>query len=600
MALSFGAEAQEIEVPLNVDFQLNKSYEKRIASSSKTSVVSLPFLDDFSSDKTFANPDGNEVLWEESCARLNETYAIDAPTLGVMTFDGLRCDGYPYNFESANDYGVADTLESVEIDLFTASGGVVMSFLYQAEGRGNRPEGADSLVLEFFEPDSNRWNWAWSSPGRALHEFEQVLISIEDIKYLKPNFKFRFKNYATLSGALDHWHIDYVEIDDNRSLNDTILEDHAFFEPQHSLTDIYSSVPWSHFDPQLMKSDILLQVKNNSAINAFQGNNVLEIFESGILQDSYINPTDPSIAAGATQAYNYNLADAGIEYDSGLPGPVNFDVSFSFAVSPDFITDNNTLSFTQRFDDYYAFDDGSAERGYGVDDAGGQVAYKFDFIQSDSISALYMYFLPVAEDPSDEQFFLTIWSHNEGVNCPDTIIHQDNIAAPSFTDYQVANDYFLVYPLQEKVFVESGQTVWIGWQQSGETSLNIGNDKNTNNNADRLKFNVGQGWNASTISGSLMIRPAVGEIPVVGIEEFTEQDILIFPNPSNGELFFDLPQLNDQWSYEVFMNSGSMVAKGAIENSYVNLSELNEGMYWIRLFNPYLERPLTKKFILVR
>jgi len=601
LLLTFSLGAQEVEVPLTYDIQLLKeSTKQKKSSNAEKSMISLPFIDDFSIDKTFNNPDGNQVLWEESCARRNETFAVNAPSIGVMTFDGLDCTGFPYNFENANDFGVADTLESVDIDLSSTSGLVVMSFFFQAEGLGNRPEASDSLVLEFFEPDSNKWHWAWSSPGRALSEFEQVLIPIDSTIFLEPDFRIRFKNYATLSGALDHWNIDYIEIDDNRSLTDTINQDLAFFEPQFSLTEEYSSVPWDHFDNSLIRENILLQIKNNGNNGSFQDNNFLEIFESGVLQTSYQNIFDPSVSAGSTQGYNYDLNGGNIEYDSSLPGPVNFDVEFSYNVSPDFILDNNRLKFTQSFDDFYAYDDGSAERGYGVDIAGGQVAYKFDFLQPDSISALYMYFLPVAQDPSDEQFFLTIWSHDADLNCPDTIIQQSTIAAPSFVDYQVAPDYFLVYPLQEKVFVDASQPIWIGWQQSGDLSLNIGNDKNTNNNANRLKFNVNGTWNPSAITGTLMMRPAVGDIPIVSVNEISDKDINLYPNPSNGVVYLELPQIANKWRYEVFNISGQIIAQDFLQTNSIDLSQSNNGLYWIRLSNPYLSPPITKKIVLVR
>jgi len=602
LLLAFGLGAQEVEVPLTYDIQLLKENAKQKKSgNTEKSIISLPFIDDFSIDKTFNNPDGNQVLWEESCARRNETFAVNAPSIGVMTFDGLDCTGFPYNFENANEFGVADTLESVDIDLSSTSGLVVMSFFFQAEGLGNRPEASDSLVLEFFEPDSNKWHWAWSSPGRALSEFEQVLIPIDSTIFLEPDFRIRFKNYATLSGALDHWNIDYIEIDDNRSLTDTINQDLAFFEPQFSLIQDYSSVPWSHFDVDLMKNNTLVSVKNIGNDGSFQDNNLLEVFESGVSQGNSLNFSGQnSVAAGQIQGYNFGVGADDIEFDPSIPDEATFDVEFSYTVSPDFILDNNTLQFQQRFDDFYSYDDGSAERGYGVDIAGGQVAYKFDFLQSDSISALYMYFLPVAQDPSDEQFFLTVWSHNANLNCPDTIIQQASIAAPSFVDYQVAPDYFLVYPLQEKVYVDASQPVWIGWQQSGDLSLNIGNDKNTNNNADRLKFNVNGTWNPSTITGTLMMRPAVGDIPIVSVNEISDRDINLYPNPSNGIVYLELPQLSNNWGYEIFNISGQIIAQGLLQRNSIDLSQSKNGLYWIRLSNPYLSRPITKKLVLVR
>ncbi|NND76960.1 MAG: T9SS type A sorting domain-containing protein [Flavobacteriales bacterium] len=596
-------DAQEVEVDLPHNAIQAKEYaQKRSIRNTSRSLVSLPFIDDFSIDKFPGNLAGNQVLWETGCSWRNETFAVNAPTLGVATFDGLDCTGYPYNFESANSFGSADTLTSTDIDLSSASGNIVLSFLYQAQGWGNQPESSDSLVLEFWAPDSLQWYWAWSSPGKVLDDFEMVLISIENDQYLKPDFKFRFRNYATLSGALDHWNLDYIELDDNRSLDDTIIQDLAFFEPQYTLLNGYSSVPWSHYSESLMRSDILGFAKNNGNNGSFMSNNTLEIFENGISQGISMNFTgEPSVSAGSVQGYNYGVTDDGLSYGSSFSGEITFDVEFSFTVSPDFVVDNNVQHFQQTFTDYYAYDDGSAERGYGVDIAGGQVAYRFDVLEADSIAALYMYFLPVAEDPSEDPFYLTIWSHNDLLNCPDTIIHQDNIAAPSSTDYQTAHDYFLVYPLQEKIGVNANESVWIGWVQSGDVSLNIGNDKNTNNNIERLKYNVAGAWNSSIIPGSLMMRPAFGEIPVVSIDEpISEMDIKLYPNPTKGLLFLDLPDMGSNWRYDLFGLQGNIIASEILKGNKIDLADDLSGMYYIRFQHPSMEKPITKKIIVVR
>ena len=185
------------------------------------------------------------------------------------------------------------------------------------------------------------------------------------------------------------------------------------------------------------------------------------------------------------------------------------------------------------------------------------------------------------------------------MDCPNEIIHQDNIAAPSFVDYQVAPDYFLVYPLQQKVFANAGETLWIGWQQSGDLRLNIGNDKNSNNNLDRLKYNVNGNWISSSIEGTLMMRPAVGSIPVVGLNELEESAVNVYPNPSDGLVYIDLPDIQGNWNFELFNISGQRITEGVL-NRQLDLSEFEKGVFWIRLTNPYLAQPINKKVVLVR
>ena len=94
--------AQEIEVPLvkNSDqYELSRQ-RKNIVST--RSVATLPFKEDFSKDNFPGNPDGNPVLWENTAAYLNETFPVNPPTIGVITFDGLDEIGYPYDFDCPN------------------------------------------------------------------------------------------------------------------------------------------------------------------------------------------------------------------------------------------------------------------------------------------------------------------------------------------------------------------------------------------------------------------------------------------------------------------------------------------------------------------
>ena len=53
------------------------------------------------------------------------------------------------------------------------------------------------------------------------------MIVIDDSRFLHDAFQFRFRNYATISGNFDHYHIDYIKIDEllstsryNLQLND--------------------------------------------------------------------------------------------------------------------------------------------------------------------------------------------------------------------------------------------------------------------------------------------------------------------------------------------------------------------------------------------
>ena len=84
--------------------------------------LSLPFFDDFSTPSmplADGSLPGYEAFqrWEVGSGRRTETYAIDGPTIGAATLEGLNRFGEPYNFVDVNTPGWCDTLTSLPIAL---------------------------------------------------------------------------------------------------------------------------------------------------------------------------------------------------------------------------------------------------------------------------------------------------------------------------------------------------------------------------------------------------------------------------------------------------------------------------------------------------
>ena len=80
--------------------------------------MGLPFLDDFAWPSSFEESgiDRPELVrWDSSPVRRTSTFAINPPTIGVATLDGLDDGGYPYMFSSSDPHGWADTLTSRKI-----------------------------------------------------------------------------------------------------------------------------------------------------------------------------------------------------------------------------------------------------------------------------------------------------------------------------------------------------------------------------------------------------------------------------------------------------------------------------------------------------
>jgi len=217
--------AQEYLRPLNCNLNylyselLPQSINNYLQPNKKNQIVSLsiPFLDDF----YYANSNNypNQLLWQDSSTYVNIGYPIAPPSFGVATFDGLNKFGYPY-LPSLNNLNLtfpADTLESQPINLHQTanqiilpSDSIALSFYYQARVNGDPPELNDSLFLDFYQPNKNKWiSRVWFSKGNNNSNindsvFKRGFVAITDTNFLKDGFKFRFRNWATGAGNFNH------------------------------------------------------------------------------------------------------------------------------------------------------------------------------------------------------------------------------------------------------------------------------------------------------------------------------------------------------------------------------------------------------------
>ena len=212
----FGSMAQLIERPLSSIAPPANTSARTLAEGD---TIQLPFWDDFSrysgqpSSEWWAN--GKDV-W------VNATLGLNPPTLGVASFDGLNGDGIPHN-PTSNFVGPADSLTSKAIDLSTIPANlrstVFLSFFWQIKGLGEIPNVEDSLRLQYLSRDS-LWVTKWVLYGGEdnLREgFTQQFLPILQPEFYHQGFRFRFQSFNKQTGPFDHWHIDYVYLNQNRS-----------------------------------------------------------------------------------------------------------------------------------------------------------------------------------------------------------------------------------------------------------------------------------------------------------------------------------------------------------------------------------------------
>lgn len=523
--------------------------------------MSLPFFDDFASP-TFAAEAGPEALlrWSDASARRTFTYALNAPTVGQATLDGLRSDGFPYAF-NPEATGWADTLTSVPINLagMTPNDGIHLVFFYQGGGRGNAPDDNDSLVVEFLAPDGGDLGWSqvWSAIGAEMDTFATAAIPVDQLIHLQDGFRFRFRNHGALAGNVDLWHLDYVLLDDNINPDNLGFFEVAFIEPRYALTEPYSMMPWSHFlsDPATFMRDSLQTSHRN--MSGFQADNVtcglkVRNVETGAEQD-FLNPFSNTFVAPFeefnTPYYIQTGANGVVPSGFAFADPGN-DTAATYEVSlyEDAIgileqervgvPDNDSIVFTQVFRNEYAYDDGTAEKAYGLTTGGGKLAMRFDLAIADTLHGLAIHFTPYYDQQTNLNFFLRAWDDDGGQPGDELGEHYQFHQPAYFTD---GHDVFAYYAYDDPIPVEG--TVYVGMVQEYEFALNLGLDKNTDYNFSRLYYQLGLGaeWTLSTVEGTVMIRPVLQ----AGVEQvFTALDgpdaapaeVAVWPNPAVGAL----------------------------------------------------------------
>ena len=536
----------------------------------------LLFFDDFSTENIFVS----DNLWDFSSAKVTRNYAINPPTVGVATFDGLDEFGLARDFSVINSTAPSDTLLSKPIDLSGLSAAFFM-FYFQGKGLGETPEIQDKLVLEFF--NGFFWVEKWSSLGIAMQEFEKEVIIIDSAQYLTSDFKFRFRNYATISGNFDHWHIDYLVINELLNVSDTTeLNDVSFVYSSPSFLNRYYEMPWTHFlnnEANELKDSIDIILRNNSAsVNVDFQFNVYEN-NSQIYHYPVIGVSRNVTILDYDTIGNFSFTNPPIDIQSNIfnsfePDSASFLVQYIIKTSNSDIKINDTLYHNQNFFSHFAYDDKSAESAYGINTNGAMLAYEFQLNRPDTLRAIQMYFPQMLDSVSNIPFKLTIW---KDINGQGDVLYQQDVF-PVHTENGNYHTYYL-----DSLFQLVG-TFYIGWEQTTDDLLNVGLDKNNNAN-EYMHYNVGSGWLNSSYLGSWMIRPILSMNQIVSNIPYKNNIFSVYPNPAKDSFFIESSANSNLIS--LYTLNGILIRKfkSNLNRTQIDVDDLERGVYILEISN---------------
>jgi hypothetical protein len=591
--------AQEAEQPLIYNPVIKKERSKlkefnpvsNRAMTSSCDTLLLPFVDDFSAGGIY--PD--TCLWTDSNVFVNDDFPVNPPSIGVATFDGLNKYGEQYN-PSLTSYGPADTLTSKPIDLdFPNDTTVWLSFYYQPQGLGTNMQPRDSLVLELFGSD-NLWHRVWSKTGSANAPFALKMYNVRDTIYLFRGFRFRFINYASLYGMIDQWNLDYIRLDTGRSATDTVItNDVAFVKRSLSALRNYQSVPYAHYkNNELAAMDITKNVViRNLDTVAANPDHSLEFLLDDFSVDYSTGPAAVSVSGNSTTISTKTFSPHLFPSITSQDSLVNY---IRHVKSPsDSNPSNDTLLEKQELYNYYCYDDGTAEAGYGVPTLGARIAYKFDLLTADSLRAIQMRFIYGNFNVSLSLFNIMLWNNlNPNNNGTQLLFSQHPYYGDSINE-------FYTYILSNPVAVSG--TFYIGWEQLDASFLNIGLDKNINSNANMFYTTTGT-WQNSSIPGSWMIRPVFGkasDLVSTGNNFSSERNISMYPNPASEYLIFKNNAKGKEIIYYLLTDiSGRVISEGIAADQQLNVSDVPNGMYMVIFSDVNFRTVSSHKLIISR
>ncbi len=578
--------AQERTAPLRNNARLQSGATAPLVDRSTrgTATLTLPFFEDFTDYDLYPN----SARWADSNVYINNNMGINPPARGVATFDALDKRGRPRDTVDATRVDYSDSLTSQVFDfsIYQPSDAIYLSFFYQPQGAGFSPEPADSLML-FFRKKSGGWNNVWSAGGDTIHPFRQVILPVTDTTYLFDGFQFRFINKASINTNDDIWNIDYIRMATNRNANDTAISDLAFVSDPTNLLNDYTAMPYRHFlaNPAGERAnDFSTPINNHYNTNA--------TVNYGFIARESVNNTPLAGSFSVVNIPPYNQRTVSFpNYTATAPpsnGRIVFENKFFLqSGNPNEPKANDTIIHNQIFDNYFAYDDGTAEKSYYLNlltTLPGKTAIEFHTNVPDTLRGVAIYFGQQVPLATSKLFSIVAYKEIASVNgaTRDSVLAQRDNLLPVFTD---TINQLSIYRFNEPVLINPGY-FYVGYIQpanSGSDSLYIGLDVNRTT-ANHLYYNVLDVWMNSSISGALMVRPLMGG-PIIGtgIGSINAGSFVwnTYPNPAHDQLF--IQQKSQFTEVSVMDIQGREMIRTSLVDGPVNIAPLAPGMYFVKL-----------------
>ncbi|SFQ53999.1 T9SS type A sorting domain-containing protein [Hymenobacter arizonensis] len=568
LLLAGGAASAQVALPLAAD-PARAAYAPTKAALQLarrgTAAVTLPFFDDFTTPLEGAPKAQN---WLPSGGALVSNRLAVAPlTRGAATLDGLRANGRSYSGLITGSYGNIDSLTSQPIDLggLSVNDQVYLSFAWQAGsivGAPNSDINNNRVRLELFAKTvTGTWElvWFYRSTGQRT-AFRQQVVDLNQARFLHSNFQFQFVASGNRSDNSDAWSVDYVVLDRGRTrgLVDTTFVDIATSAglrggiPSGGLRSPlrrYTAMPvWQFNAASPLASELNTRLGVNlSNLNAgllpipIDVTGTVRELPSGAALGTWlqisrplpVNPRQDSVT-GAASRVAVPITPA--------PKTLRYTLALNTQEANPRTLANDTIFRDVELNNYYAYDDGTAENitqlvPYSTGQASA-FAYRIDLNQPDFVRALRMYPVFTASDAGSRSVTITVWGNNGGLPAA-TPLATRTATIPN--PLPAGSPYFEI-TFDQAVPVTG--TFFVGYSQPSQgRDLHYGLDLNNTFPEGYLVRRDNTG-NWSTVNffpadpirrGALMMRPVMSNTVVTSNAASRKAEAYsLYPNPTRG------------------------------------------------------------------
>ena len=525
--------------------------------------LALPFFDDFT---TPLEGMPSVLRWQPvGGAFVSNRLALRPLTRGAATLDGLLANGQTYSGQVNSPNGQLDQLVSQPIDLGGLGTGdqVYLSFAWQAGSLVSTPGSSipsDPVRLELFvKTTTGAWESKWVyNAVRQRTPFRQVVIDLNQAKYLHGTFQFMFVASGSTTDNSDNFSVDYVLLDRGRSrgLIDTTFTDVATgagyrTQPTGGLRSPlrrFTALPVWQFNaapaPGELNPDLGVNITNLSGSAA-----PLPLDATGTVRDLNAGPvpgfwlqsqsSGQGLVPGNTRQFPLVGAAAAAPLPATAPPKLlRYTLALNSRETTPRTLPNDTIARGVELNNYYAYDDGSSENVVNLlpypTGQSSAFAYLIDLNQPDYVRGLRLVPVFTASDASSRSVTISVWANNGGQPATATLATKTATIPAAYP----AGFKYIQIDFDQPVRVSGSFFVGFSQPSTGRT-LHYGFDLNSRVPARhfwrRDNANV---WDSVSVAqnGALLMRPVMTNNVATASTPATlaAEAFALYPNPAHG------------------------------------------------------------------